>query len=67
MRTVIVPIPEAMSLSIMTSFLFHLSTRGPAIGSIMTEGPKLNSATRARVVASPVFCQAQMLRANWLM
>ena len=67
MKTVMVAIPEAMSLSIMTSFLFHLSTRAPAIGYMITEGPKLNRATRASAVASPVLCHAQMLRANWLM
>jgi hypothetical protein len=67
MKTHIDVMPEAMSLIIIASFLFHLSTKAPAIGLMMAVGAKLNRETRANAVASPVFYHAQMLRANWLM
>ncbi len=59
--------PEAMSLSIMTSFRSHLSTRAPAKGLARMYGSTNENPTRARAVATPVFSQAQMVRANWVM
>ena len=62
-----VEIPAAMSLSIITSFLFHLSTNAPATGYSRMFGKAKASPTIARAVASPVTCHAQIVRAKFVM
>jgi len=56
-----------MSLSIITSFLFHLSTSAPATGYSRIFGNTKASPVNARAVASPVTCHAQMVRAKFVM
>ena len=59
--------PAARSLIAITSFLFNLSTKTPAMGLKRTAGRKIQKPTRARAVAFPVISHAQNIRAKFVM
>ena len=63
-RISIVFIAAARSLNMIATFRFHRSTNAPAKGLTSIDGTMEKKLTKLNVVAFPVICQAQSVRAN---